>query len=52
MWRLHVLAAFLVWYGLMEVGLEMLDGSYYRESIHGHNFPAASDPTGPWGEGD
>jgi hypothetical protein len=31
---MHVLADFLYWWGLLEVGLAMIDGSYYRESIH------------------
>jgi hypothetical protein len=28
MWRLHVLAEFLYWYGLLEIGLEMIHGTY------------------------
>ncbi len=40
MWRMHVLADFLYWWGLLEVGLAMIDGSYYRESTYDErNFP-------------
>lgn len=28
MWRLHVLADFLYWWGLLEVGLDMINGTY------------------------
>lgn len=31
MWRLRVLAAHLRWYGLYELGLAMVDGSYWRD---------------------
>jgi hypothetical protein len=38
---MHVLAEFLYWWGLLEVGLAMIDGSYYREgSVYDErNFP-------------
>jgi hypothetical protein len=40
MWRMHVLAKFLKWWGLLEIGISMADGSYYRESVHDEqNFP-------------
>lgn len=34
MCRMHVLADFFHWWGLLEVGVAMIDGSYYRESIY------------------
>lgn len=40
MWRLHVLADFLYRYGLLEIGLAMIDGSYYREPAYDdQSFP-------------
>ena len=40
MWRLHVLASFVYWYGLLEIGLAMIDGSYYQEPAYDdQNFP-------------
>ena len=44
MWRLHVLADFIYWFGLLEIGLAMIDGSYYRESVHDdRNFPEPAE---------
>lgn len=52
MWRLHVLAAFFVSYGLLEVGDAMRDGSYYRESWL-VDYPDHRDSTAPFtGGGD
>lgn len=52
MWRLHVLAAHLRWYGLYESGLAMLDGSYYRESLHDDmDFLPHGDPAVDFGGG-
>jgi hypothetical protein len=31
MWRLYVLAEHLRWWGLLEIGVAMLDGSYYDD---------------------
>ncbi len=53
MWRLYVLADFLCDYGLLEVGLAMLDGSYWKEAIYHDNFPdAGSSPNAAFGGGD
>jgi hypothetical protein len=46
MWRLYVLANHLIWCGLLEVGLAMLDGSYYMESIgDDRNFHGVEGPS-------
>jgi len=40
MFRLPFLAGFLRWVGLLGIGLMMLDGSYWRESVYDErNFP-------------
>lgn len=55
MHRLHVWRDFLLvvdGVGLLAVGLEMLDGSYYRETIYGDNFPPPGDPSVGFGGGD
>lgn len=52
MWLLHVLAAHLRWYGLLEVGLSMIDGSYYRASQYQDNFDTGGDPDVGFGGGD
>lgn len=45
MWRLHVLAYFLHWWGLLEVGLSMLDGTYDPSDGRGDDpdFPEPFD---------
>jgi len=52
MWRLWVLADFLDDYGMLDVGLAMLDGSYWKESIYHDNFSAPSTPNADFGGGD
>jgi len=53
MWRLYVLADFLYEVGLLEAGLAMLDGSYWRESIYDQrNFESPSAPNASVGGGD
>lgn len=51
MWLLHVLAAHLQWYGFLDVGLSMIDGSYYRNA-HDDNFDFGGDPDVGFGGGD
>jgi hypothetical protein len=53
MWRLWVLANHLRWYGLLEVGLAMRDGSYWAEvSPNERNFLPPADPASGFGGGD
>ena len=52
MWLLHVLADHLRWYGLFEVGLDMLDGSYYRVPIYCNNFDEVHAPNADFSGGD
>lgn len=49
MWLLHVLAEHLRWYGLLEVGMSMLDGSYYRETSIDASFGIGVQPAGDFG---
>jgi hypothetical protein len=52
MWLLHVLAAHLRWYGLLDAGMAMIDGSYYRQSIYQDNFDYGRDPSVDFAGGD
>lgn len=45
MWRLHVLARFLREWGLLQVGLTMIDGSWYREE-YAPEYPDPPDHGG------
>lgn len=45
MWRLHVLAKHLRDWGLLRVGLMMLDGSWYEE-LPELDYPEPRDPGG------
>jgi len=45
MWRLHVLARHLREWGLLAVGLMMLDGSWYSEPDE-PDYPDPPDPGG------
>jgi len=50
MFRFPVLRQYLWWWGLMEVGLAMRDGSYWREPLgDDRNYP---EPAGPSGSND
>lgn len=52
MWLLYVLAEHLRWYGLLDIGLAMIDGSYYRTSIFQDNFSGGSEPSVDFSGGD
>jgi hypothetical protein len=53
MWRMYVLARHLRWFGLLEIGLAMLDGSYWQETIYDdRNFVDRGDPSVDFGGGE
>ena len=53
MWRLYVWANHLRWWGMLEVGLAMLDGSYWQDSIYDcRDFGPVAEPHVDYGGGD